>query len=129
MANDPSSPRRTVGRSFFGSARSGASTAWATHLTSVALLVLTFFFVAALLAFVGRDYAGVRATMSHPLPAIALLLFVLASAWHMKLGMQSIIDDYVHDQHLKEWALVGNFCFSAAIGLATAFAIVKLSLS
>ncbi|WP_395665157.1 succinate dehydrogenase, hydrophobic membrane anchor protein [Methylocella sp.] len=127
MAHDASTSRRS--RGFLGSAKSGAAAAWAMHVTSVALLVLTFFFVGTVLSFVGQDWAGVKAVVSHPLAAVVLILFTLAGCWHMKLGMQSIIDDYVHAPHAKEWALVGNFCFSAALGLATVFAIIKLSLA
>ncbi len=98
------------------------------HVTSVALLPLTFGFVYLLLSLVGLDYAGVRAELGRPLPAITLILFIIAGCWHMKLGMQSILDDYVHAPHAKEWALVGSSCFSAAVGLASVYAIIKLGL-
>ncbi|PNG27636.1 succinate dehydrogenase, hydrophobic membrane anchor protein [Methylocella silvestris] len=129
MAHDNSSSRSPARKGFLGSAKSGAGDAWSMHVTSVALLPLAIGFVWVMLSLMHKDYAGVKAELGHPLPAIVLLLFILAGCWHMKLGMQSIIDDYIHAPHAKEWALVGNFCFSAAVALASVFAVVKLGLS
>jgi succinate dehydrogenase / fumarate reductase, membrane anchor subunit len=63
------------------------------------------------------------------LSAILMLFFLLTSVFHMKLGMQSIIDDYVHDAQFKEWSLIANLVFSVSIGLACVYAILKLSLA
>ncbi len=127
MAHDPASVR---GRPrFLGSARAGTSGAWALHVTAVALIPLAFAFVWVLLSLIGKDYAGAKAELAQPCQAIILLLFIIAGVWHMKTGMQSIIDDYIHSPHAKEWALVANSLFSAAIGLASLFAVLKLGLS
>lgn len=111
-----------------GSAKSGVGDAWLMHVTSVALIPLTFAFVWILLSLVGKDYAGVRAELAQPCQAIVLLLFIVAGVWHMKTGMQAIIDDYIHS-HWKEWALVANVCFCAGVGAAAAFAALKLGLA
>ena len=97
------------------------------HVTSLALVPLTIAFVWLLLGLVGKDYAAVRATLAAPVPAILMLLFVGTGIYHMKLGMQVIIDDYVHEHHLKDWALVANTFFSAVIGLACLYALLKIS--
>jgi succinate dehydrogenase / fumarate reductase membrane anchor subunit len=97
------------------------------RITSVALVPLTIAFVAIVLSLLGKDYAAVRAELGHPLPAILLLLFILSGVFHMKLGMQSIIDDYVHAAQPKEWAQIANLVFSVCIGLACIYAVVKLS--
>jgi len=101
--------------------------AWTMHVTSIALLPLTVAFLWIVLSLIGKDYAGVHATLGAPLPAILMLFFLLAGLVHMKLGMQSIIEDYVHTLHWKEAALMGNLFFTTGIGIACVYAVLKLS--
>ncbi|MGB6493531.1 MAG: succinate dehydrogenase, hydrophobic membrane anchor protein, partial [Methylocella sp.] len=109
MAKNPAPVRSAMSRvRFLGSAKSGTEDAWNMRITSVALVPLSIAFVAIVLSLLGKDYAAVRAELGHPLPAILMLLFILSGVFHMKLGMQSIIDDYVHAAQVKEWALIGN---------------------
>ena len=130
MAKGPTPVRPTVsGVRFLGSAKSGTADAWHMRVTSVMLVPLSIAFVTIVLSLLGKDLAAVRAELGHPLPAMVMLLFILSGVFHMKLGMQSIIDDYVHDMHLKEWSLIGNLIFSVCVGLACAFAVLKLSFS
>jgi succinate dehydrogenase / fumarate reductase, membrane anchor subunit len=124
MAKGPAPMSR---KGFLGSAKSGTADAWYMRVTSIVLVPLSIAFVAIILALLGKDYAGVRAELGQPFRAIVMLLFVLSGVFHMKIGMQSIIDDYVHDAHLKEWSLVGNLVFSVCIGLACVYALLKLS--
>ena len=112
---------------FLGSAKSGTADAWHMRVTSIALVPLSIAFVAIVLSLQGKDYAAVRAELGHPLPAILMLLFILSGVVHMKLGMQAIIDDYVHEALLKEWALIANLFFAVCIGLACIYAVLKLS--
>lgn len=114
---------------FSGSAKSGTSDAWHMRATSVALVPLAIAFVIVVGPLFGKDYASVRAELGHPVPAILLLLFIVAGVFHMKIGMQSIIDDYVHEPHLKEWSLIGNLIFSASIAVACIYAVLRLSLA
>jgi len=86
----------------------------ARHLPRVVPLSIAF--IAIVLSLAGKDYAAARAELGHPVVAIIMLLFILSGIFHMKLGMQSIIDDYVHDAHLKEWSLIANLFFSVCIG-------------
>lgn len=111
---------------YLGSAKSGVGAARAMHLTSVALIPLTIGFVWVLLSLIGQDYAGVRATLGHPLPAIVTLLFVGAGIYHMALGMRVIIDDYVHEHHLKDWALTANLFVSWLLGIACIYSVLKI---
>ena len=110
-----------------GSARSGTRHAWHMRITSIALLPLSIAFVAIILSLVGKPYNAVRAGIGSPLPAIIILLFLLAGIYHMKLGMQTIIEDYVHGEHAKTWLLMLNMFFSAAIGLACIYSVLRLS--
>ena len=110
-----------------GSAKSGTKHAWHMRITSAALVPLTIAFVWIVLTLVGKDYNTVRMTLGAPLPAIIMLLFLLASVYHMKLGMQTIIEDYVHGDHAKTWSLLGNLFFSFAVGLACVYAILRIS--
>src|SRR3979411_668237 len=113
MAKSPAAVRAVMRRvRFLGSAKSGTADAWDTSIPSAELVPLSIAFVAIVLSLPGKDYAAVRAELGHPLPAILMLLFILSGVFHMKLGMQSIIDDYVHAAQLKEWALIANFIFS-----------------
>jgi succinate dehydrogenase / fumarate reductase, membrane anchor subunit len=114
---------------FFGSAKSGTADAWNMRVTSIALIPLSIAFVAIVLSLPGKDYAAARAELGHPIVAILMLLFILSGVFHMKVGMQSIIDDYVHDAHWKEWSLIANLFFSVCIGLACVYATLKLSLT
>jgi len=118
-------PRARV--NFRGSAKSGTMHAWRLRLTAFALLPLTFAFVVIVLSLVGRDYDSARALLGSPCPAILMILFVGFGAWHMAIGMQAIIEDYVHSEHAKAVALMANICFSVLIGVATIFAALRLS--
>ena len=110
-----------------GSARSGTQHMWHMRLTSAALVPLTIGFVWLLLSLLGKDYNQVRAVLGAPLPALTLLLFIGASIYHMQLGMQTIIEDYVHGEGARTAAIAANLFFCAAVGLACVYAVLKLS--
>lgn len=129
MANDVQSLQTASKKiRYLGSAKSGVGAARAMHLTSVALLFLGIAFVWILLTLVGKDYTAVRAEVGHPFVAVVLILFVAASAYHMQLGLKTIIDDYVHHHHLKDLALTANLFFCVAVGIACIFALLRVGL-
>ncbi|MFN8831272.1 MAG: succinate dehydrogenase, hydrophobic membrane anchor protein [Labrys sp. (in: a-proteobacteria)] len=110
-----------------GSARSGTDHFWKQRLTAVANVPLTIAFILILLSLLGADHAATVATLGSPLVAIALLLFVLSGVIHMRIGMQVIIEDYLHTEGVKLAALIANTFFAVLIGAAAAFAILKMS--
>ncbi|WP_374545375.1 succinate dehydrogenase, hydrophobic membrane anchor protein [Rhodoblastus sp.] len=118
-------PRARV--SHLGSAKSGTHHAWLMRLTSFALLPLTIAFILIVLSLPGRDYQSARILLGSPCPAILLLLFVGVGIYHMTLGMQVIIEDYIHAEHPKHLALMANICFGLVLGAASIYAVLRLS--
>ena len=112
---------------FLGSAKSGTEHFWRQRLTSVALSPLSIAFVAIVIALVGRNHAAVVQILGTPVIAIAVLLFVLTGIYHMWLGMQVIVEDYVHHELLKILIIMGNTFFCSVVALASVFAVLRLS--
>jgi succinate dehydrogenase / fumarate reductase, membrane anchor subunit len=111
---------------FLGSARMGTTDARLIHLTSVALVPLTLGFVWLMVDLLRKDYNGVRAELTRPVPAILLLAFILAGIVHMELGMRSVIVDYIGGQS-RAWALTANTCFAALLALACLYATLRVA--
>jgi succinate dehydrogenase / fumarate reductase membrane anchor subunit len=110
-----------------GSARSGTEHFWRQRLTAVANVPLTIAFVVIVVSLLGRNHAAVVQILGSPLVAIVMLLVITSVCIHMRIGMQVIIEDYVHDESAKLVMLMANTFFAAAVGLASAFAILMLS--
>ncbi len=110
-----------------GAAKDGTEQFWRQRLTAVANVPLVVFFVALVVCLAGADHATVTASISSPWIAIPLLMAVLSVTWHMRLGMQVVIEDYVHGDLAKMALVMANTFFAAAVALTASFAILKLA--
>jgi succinate dehydrogenase / fumarate reductase, membrane anchor subunit len=110
-----------------GSAKEGTEHFWKQRLTAVSNLVLVCIVMVLVVKLAGADYATVKRTLAKPQNAILLLLLILSGIIHMRLGMQSIIEDYVHSEGRKVLALMLSSFFSLVVGLTCVFAVLKLS--
>ena len=111
----------------FGTARSGTGHFWRQRLTAVANVPLTIAFVLILVSLLGRNHAAAAQILGSPLVAVIMLLFILSITVHMRIGMQVVIEDYVHDEPGRLILLMLNTFFSLAVALASAYGILKLS--
>ena len=110
-----------------GAARSGTRHFWHQRLTSVALVPLSIAVVFLIVGLLGRNHAAVVQILGSSPVAIMMLLFIITAVYHMWLGMQVIIEDYVHDEMIKLVTLMANTFFACAVGITATFAILKLS--
>ena len=110
-----------------GASHSGTGDFWRQRLTAVAMTLLIVPVIVVVLMLLGRNQAGAAQILGSLPIAIILLLFIVASAWHMKIGMQVVIEDYVHHEIGKLILVMLNTFFAITVGLASAYAIFKLS--
>jgi succinate dehydrogenase / fumarate reductase membrane anchor subunit len=120
--------RSPIGRVLgLGAAKEGVSHWWSQRVTSVALLLLGMWFVIALLRMPGFGYEVIVAWIAMPLNAVLLLLLVGTLIYHSQLGVQVVVEDYVHHHGLKvATMLLLTFAHVAAAALAI-FAILRIS--
>jgi succinate dehydrogenase / fumarate reductase membrane anchor subunit len=110
-----------------GASHSGTTDFWRQRITAVAMALLIVPVIIVVMMMLGSNLASVRIILGSPLVAIILLLFIIASTWHMKIGMQVVIEDYLHNEQLKLAAIMANNFFCFAVALASIYAILKLS--
>ena len=128
MSGSKTSMRTPLGRvRRLGSAHSGTGDFWRQRLTAIAMILLIIPMIVIVLMVMGRNHAAAVQILGSPIVAIVLALFVIASVWHMKIGLQVVIEDYVHEERLKFVSIIGNNFFSAAVALSAIYAILKLS--
>jgi succinate dehydrogenase / fumarate reductase membrane anchor subunit len=110
-----------------GSAKSGVEHFWHQRLTAIALLPLTLWFVWSVARYAGAPYAEVLEFLHNPFNAGAILLFVLAGLYHMVLGVQVVIEDYIHKEGTKlALLLLTNFA-AFALGVVCGIAVLRIA--
>jgi succinate dehydrogenase / fumarate reductase, membrane anchor subunit len=132
MTVESSSPAKTMRTPlsrvrYLGASHSGTSDFWRQRLTGVAMTLLIVPVIVVVMMLLGRNQAFAAQILGSLPIAIIMLLFIVASAWHMKIGMQVVIEDYVHNEKLKLICVMANNFFSVAVALASIYAILKLS--
>ncbi|MCG6121756.1 MAG: succinate dehydrogenase, hydrophobic membrane anchor protein [Microvirga sp.] len=112
-----------------GASGGGTGHFWEQRVSALAnaLLVTPVVIIVAMVA--GRPHDEAIAIVSHPVAAILLSLFVVSVAYHMRLGMQIVIEDYVHGKGAKFASLIANTFFAILVGAASLFAILKIGFS
>ena len=128
MSKSPNDMRTPLGKvRGLGSAHEGTLHFWRQRLTAIANVPLTLFFVGLLIALNGADYETTRAVLANPLVVLVLALMLISALFHMRLGMQVIIEDYVHGEGAKLACLLLNTFFTIAVGTMAIFALLKLA--
>ena len=110
-----------------GAARAGTVHFWHERITAVALIPLSIWFAASALAYVGAQQGAVAAYFAEPVNAVPMFLFIVAAVYHMSLGLQVVIEDYIHQEGLKITLLMLNRFASWAIGAASGFALIRMA--
>jgi succinate dehydrogenase / fumarate reductase membrane anchor subunit len=110
-----------------GSAKSGTEHFWAQRVTAVALIPLTLWFVYSVTTLTGADYAAAAAWLRAPWNAVLMLLLIVATFHHMQLGLQVVIEDYVHGEGTKIASLMLMKGASLLLAVAAAFAVLKVA--
>jgi succinate dehydrogenase / fumarate reductase, membrane anchor subunit len=121
--------RTPVGRARgLGSAKSGTSHFWWQRVTAISLALLTPWILGMLIALVGADHAEVQAALAKPVNTIAFAVFAISLFWHARLGLQVVIEDYVHHRPLEIFLQLLVTFACALGGLASLYAIGRIAL-
>ena len=110
-----------------GAAKDGPRHWWAQRLTAIALAPLGLGFVAMAIVLLGADYDGARAAFAHPVAAALWILFTAALFHHAQLGLQVVIEDYVHSPGLKVAGIIAVKFAAMALGAACVVSILRIS--
>ena len=112
-----------------GSAKDGTGHWWAQRITAIALVPLTLLFLFPFAGALGGEHEAVSAVYASPFNAIIAVLFIATAFRHLQLGLQVVIEDYVHAPAWRTGLLLGSTHFCAFFGLAGVFAVARLAFS
>jgi succinate dehydrogenase / fumarate reductase, membrane anchor subunit len=127
MSRPPVSMRSDLARvRGLGPAHDGVGHWWAQRLTALALVPLTLWFVASIVSLVGADHATVAEWIARPIPAVLLVLLIVATFHHAQLGLQVVIEDYVHAEGLKIALILAVKGAAVLLAVAALFAVLRI---
>jgi len=109
-----------------GSAKSGTAHWWAQRVTAIALVPLSIWFIASVVALAGANYATVAAWLGSPIPAGLMILLIVATFHHAQLGLQVVIEDYVHHEGLKLASILAVKGAAIVLALASVLSVLTL---
>jgi len=112
-----------------GSAGEGVGHWWMQRVTAVALIPLTAWFAISLITSSLQSYEAMRGWLGQPWVAVLTLLLVVTLAWHAKLGVQVVIEDYIHSKGAKTTLLLLSTFIHVVAAVAGCFAILRLALA
>lgn len=107
--------------------KSGTGHFWQQRVTAITNLPLVLFLLWFIVSHLGATRGDVVASIQHPLNAILLVLSLVSILWHMRLGMEMVLEDYVHTPGTLRASLVLNTLFTGAMGVAALYAIYRMS--
>jgi succinate dehydrogenase / fumarate reductase membrane anchor subunit len=110
-----------------GSSHSGVTHFWRQRVTAAALIPLSIWFAVSVLGLVGATETGTLVFLSQPLNAILMAVFAVILLYHMVLGLQVVIDDYIHGAGMKLFLLLLMRAFALAVGAACLFALLRIA--
>jgi succinate dehydrogenase / fumarate reductase membrane anchor subunit len=111
-----------------GSAKRGVEHWWVQRVTAVALIPLTLWFVIALLRLMGSDVVTVQHWLGHTVPAILMVLFLIATFYHAALGLEVVIEDYVHAELMKLGLVLLVRFAAVALAVTGIFAVLRMAI-
>lgn len=111
-----------------GSARNGTHHWWMQKIAAVALVPLTIWFVASIVQMTKADYFTVISWLSSPIPAILMLIYIVIAIYHLRLGLQAIVEDYIHGGGMKVGLQFSILFGCTIIAVAAIFSVLKIAL-
>jgi succinate dehydrogenase / fumarate reductase membrane anchor subunit len=119
------SRRSALGRARgLGSSRDGLHHWWTERLSALALVPLTVWFVASVVAMAGADYYAMRDWLGNPVVSGLLILLLVATFYHGALAAQVVIEDYIHKEWVKLFALLATKAAAVLLGLTGVLAVL-----
>lgn len=110
-----------------GSAKEGVAHWWIQRVTAIALIPLMLWYVAALIALTGADHSQVVAWLHAPFPAVVTILMLIAMFYHMALGIQVVIEDYIHTEWVKMSAILLNNAVAIVLAVTGIFTVLRIA--